>query len=80
MAPAQHTTRDPGEPGVRLCCYLDLRRPGRSGGAGRGVGGPTGGLINAAGLHNLARWDMTTFRLLNSPCRVRNVTVVWRRS
>ncbi|AEY94300.1 hypothetical protein SHJG_p1169 (plasmid) [Streptomyces hygroscopicus subsp. jinggangensis 5008] len=26
-APAQHTTRDPGEPGVRLRCYLDLRQP-----------------------------------------------------
>ncbi|MFI7020901.1 DUF6207 family protein [Streptomyces sp. NPDC050164] len=26
-APAQHTTRDPDEPGVRLRCYLDLRQP-----------------------------------------------------
>jgi hypothetical protein len=26
-APAQHTTRDAGEPGVRLRCYLDLRQP-----------------------------------------------------
>ncbi|MBC7272302.1 MAG: hypothetical protein H5T76_26950 [Streptomyces sp.] len=26
-APAQHTTRDVGEPGVRLRCYLDLRQP-----------------------------------------------------
>ncbi|MFJ9250351.1 DUF6207 family protein [Streptomyces sp. NPDC101776] len=25
-APALHTTRDPGEPGVRLRCYLDLRQ------------------------------------------------------
>ncbi|MFJ4519007.1 DUF6207 family protein [Streptomyces sp. NPDC088770] len=25
--PAQHTTRDAGEPGVRLRCYLDLRQP-----------------------------------------------------
>ncbi|MEV5842248.1 DUF6207 family protein [Streptomyces sp. NPDC051985] len=24
---AQHTTRDAGEPGVRLRCYLDLRQP-----------------------------------------------------
>ncbi|MFJ6694425.1 DUF6207 family protein [Streptomyces sp. NPDC091294] len=24
-SPAQHTTRDGGEPGVRLRCYLDLR-------------------------------------------------------
>ncbi|MGA5364230.1 DUF6207 family protein [Streptomyces purpurascens] len=26
-APAQHTTRDAGELGVRLYCYLDLRQP-----------------------------------------------------
>ncbi|MFF0086617.1 DUF6207 family protein [Streptomyces canus] len=26
-APAQHTTRDAGEPSVRLRCYLDLRQP-----------------------------------------------------
>jgi hypothetical protein len=26
-ATAQHTTRDAGEPGVRLRCYLDLRQP-----------------------------------------------------
>ncbi|MBP2056749.1 hypothetical protein J2Z21_009768 [Streptomyces griseochromogenes] len=26
-SPAQHTTRDAGEPGVRLRCYLDLRQP-----------------------------------------------------
>lgn len=25
-ATAQHTTRDAGEPGVRLRCYLDLRQ------------------------------------------------------
>ncbi|MET9686052.1 DUF6207 family protein [Streptomyces coeruleorubidus] len=25
--PTQHTTRDPGEPGVRLRCYPDLRQP-----------------------------------------------------
>ncbi|MFF9220785.1 DUF6207 family protein [Streptomyces viridosporus] len=25
-APANRTTREPGEPGVRLRCYLDLRR------------------------------------------------------
>ncbi|MER7224027.1 DUF6207 family protein [Streptomyces rubradiris] len=23
---AEHTTRDPGQPGVRLRCYLDLRQ------------------------------------------------------
>ncbi|MFB6641577.1 DUF6207 family protein [Streptomyces chartreusis] len=26
-APADRTTREPGEPGVRLRCYLDLRQP-----------------------------------------------------
>ncbi|MER7178536.1 DUF6207 family protein [Streptomyces hyaluromycini] len=26
-SPAQYTTRDAGEPGVRLRCYLDLRQP-----------------------------------------------------
>ncbi|MFF4402570.1 DUF6207 family protein [Streptomyces sp. NPDC001480] len=26
-ATAEHTTRDVGEPGVRLRCYLDLRQP-----------------------------------------------------
>ncbi|MFE1251206.1 DUF6207 family protein [Streptomyces sp. NPDC058735] len=26
-ATAERTTRDAGEPGVRLCCYLDLRQP-----------------------------------------------------
>ncbi|WP_420710334.1 DUF6207 family protein [Streptomyces sp. HNS054] len=26
-ATAEHTTRDPGQPGVRLRCYLDLRQP-----------------------------------------------------
>lgn len=26
-SPAQHTTRDAGEPGVRLRCYLDLNQP-----------------------------------------------------
>ncbi|MEV5049336.1 DUF6207 family protein [Streptomyces griseoincarnatus] len=26
-SPAQHTTRDAGELGVRLRCYLDLRQP-----------------------------------------------------
>ncbi|WP_406445508.1 DUF6207 family protein [Streptomyces sp. NBC_00631] len=26
-ATAQRTTRDAGEPGVRLRCYLDLRQP-----------------------------------------------------
>ncbi|MFF4138056.1 DUF6207 family protein [Streptomyces mirabilis] len=26
-SPALHTTRDAGEPGVRLRCYLDLRQP-----------------------------------------------------
>ncbi|MFE1444157.1 DUF6207 family protein [Streptomyces sp. NPDC058739] len=25
-APAERTTRNPGEPGVRLRCYLDLRQ------------------------------------------------------
>ncbi|EFE72186.1 predicted protein [Streptomyces viridosporus ATCC 14672] len=25
-APADRTTRDPGQPGVRLRCYLDLRQ------------------------------------------------------
>ncbi|MFJ3445787.1 DUF6207 family protein [Streptomyces sp. NPDC086081] len=25
IAPADHTTRAPGEPGVRLRCFLDLR-------------------------------------------------------
>jgi hypothetical protein len=25
-APADRTTREPGEPGVRLRCYLDLRQ------------------------------------------------------
>ncbi|GAA2919473.1 MULTISPECIES: DUF6207 family protein [Streptomyces] len=25
IAPADRTTREPGEPGVRLRCYLDLR-------------------------------------------------------
>lgn len=25
-ATAEHTTRDAGEPGVRLCCYLDPRQ------------------------------------------------------
>ncbi|MFE9906330.1 DUF6207 family protein [Streptomyces achromogenes] len=25
-ATAEHTTRDPGQPGVRLRCYLDLRQ------------------------------------------------------
>jgi hypothetical protein len=27
IAPAERTTRDPGEPGVRLRCFLNLRRP-----------------------------------------------------
>ncbi|MFF7446095.1 MULTISPECIES: DUF6207 family protein [unclassified Streptomyces] len=26
-AAAERTTRDAGEPGVRLCCYLDLSQP-----------------------------------------------------
>ncbi|MFH0522332.1 DUF6207 family protein [Streptomyces sp. M41] len=26
-ATAEHTTRDAGQPGVRLRCYLDLRQP-----------------------------------------------------
>jgi hypothetical protein len=26
-ATAEHTTRNPGQPGVRLRCYLDLRQP-----------------------------------------------------
>lgn len=26
IAPADRTTREPGEPGVRLRCFLDLRR------------------------------------------------------
>ncbi|WP_069772174.1 DUF6207 family protein [Streptomyces sp. LUP30] len=26
IAPADRTTREPGEPGVRLRCYLDLRQ------------------------------------------------------
>jgi hypothetical protein len=26
-SPAQHTTHDVGQPGVRLRCYLDLRQP-----------------------------------------------------
>jgi hypothetical protein len=26
IAPAERTTREPGEPGVRLRCYLDLRQ------------------------------------------------------
>ncbi|MER5995685.1 DUF6207 family protein [Streptomyces viridosporus] len=26
IAPANRTVREPGEPGVRLRCYLDLRR------------------------------------------------------
>lgn len=26
VAPADRTTRDPGEPGVRLRCFLDLRQ------------------------------------------------------
>ncbi|KUO04569.1 hypothetical protein AQJ67_10155 [Streptomyces caeruleatus] len=26
IAPADRTTREPGEPGVRLLCFLDLRR------------------------------------------------------
>lgn len=26
MAPADRTTREPGEPGVRLRCFLDLRQ------------------------------------------------------
>ena len=26
-SPAQHTTRDAGQPGVRLSCYLDLNQP-----------------------------------------------------
>ena len=26
IAPADHTTRAPGEPGVRLRCFLDLRQ------------------------------------------------------
>ncbi|WTI72044.1 DUF6207 family protein [Streptomyces sp. NBC_00728] len=26
-APADRTTRTPGEPGVRVRCYLDLRQP-----------------------------------------------------
>jgi hypothetical protein len=25
-ATAEHTTRDPGQPGIRLRCYLDLRQ------------------------------------------------------
>ncbi|MEU6449783.1 MULTISPECIES: DUF6207 family protein [unclassified Streptomyces] len=27
----ERTTRDPGQPGVRLRCYLDLRQPGIGG-------------------------------------------------
>jgi len=27
MATADRVTRDPGQPGVRLRCYLDLRQP-----------------------------------------------------
>ncbi|MCX5355845.1 DUF6207 family protein (plasmid) [Streptomyces mirabilis] len=34
-AKAEHTTRDAGEPGVRLRCYLDLKSAGRFGCAGR---------------------------------------------
>jgi hypothetical protein len=31
IAPADRTTREPGEPGVRLRCFLDLRQePGSS--------------------------------------------------
>ncbi|MET9913405.1 DUF6207 family protein [Streptomyces sp. NPDC006476] len=26
IAPADHTVREPGEPGVRLRCFLDLRQ------------------------------------------------------
>ncbi|MGS2592011.1 DUF6207 family protein [Streptomyces hebeiensis] len=26
IAPADHTTREPGEPGVRLRCFLNLRQ------------------------------------------------------
>jgi Family of unknown function (DUF6207) len=26
IAPAERTTREPGEPGVRLRCFLDLRQ------------------------------------------------------
>ncbi|MDG9709475.1 DUF6207 family protein [Streptomyces sp. DH10] len=26
IAPADRTTREPGEPGVRLSCFLDLRQ------------------------------------------------------
>ncbi|GAA2616317.1 DUF6207 family protein [Streptomyces roseoviolaceus] len=29
-APADRTTREPGEPGVRLRCYLDVRQELRS--------------------------------------------------
>ncbi|MFJ6686310.1 DUF6207 family protein [Streptomyces werraensis] len=34
IAPADRTTHEPGEPGVRLRCYLDMRQA-----AARGVGG-----------------------------------------
>ncbi|MEU3342437.1 DUF6207 family protein [Streptomyces sp. NPDC006668] len=27
IAPADRTVREPGEPGVRLRCFLDLRQP-----------------------------------------------------
>ncbi|MEU6181835.1 DUF6207 family protein [Streptomyces coeruleorubidus] len=30
IAPADRTTREPGEPGVRLRCFLDLRQEPRS--------------------------------------------------
>ncbi|MGA5120896.1 DUF6207 family protein [Streptomyces pseudogriseolus] len=29
MAPADRTTHEPGEPGVRLRCYLDMRQAAR---------------------------------------------------
>ncbi|MGW3150957.1 DUF6207 family protein [Streptomyces sp. NPDC001177] len=38
---AEGTTRQPGQPGVRLRCYLDLRRPLDSPGPGRSAGAET---------------------------------------
>ncbi|WP_280892385.1 DUF6207 family protein [Streptomyces sp. LBL] len=46
---AEDLTREPGQPGVRLRCYLDLRQPFRSDPASRGrlgrrpTGAPSGG-------------------------------------
>ncbi|MFI5680105.1 DUF6207 family protein [Streptomyces cellulosae] len=39
-ATAEGLTREPGQPGVRLRCYLDLRQPLRSDRASRGRLGP----------------------------------------